>query len=82
MSAMSLPSILYFVILAIRDIKMTSIYFSQVKKVTSRIECVIGFFQNQYGNSNHVLAERDKGKSSQATERTWHLGWSLKVKSG
>lgn len=74
MSAMSLPSILYFVKLAIRDIKMTSIYFSQVKKVTSRIECVTGFFQNQYGIVITCLQRETKG--SQAKPQRGHGIWA------
>ena len=68
--------------LAISDIKMTSIYYSQVKKVISRTECGIEFIENQYGRKIIVYAERGKGESSQATESRWLLGWALKIKPG
>lgn len=64
----SLP-ICCFVISAIRNIKTTSISYSQVKKVISRTEYEIEFFENQYGSVTVVFAERGKGKSSQAPDR-------------
>ena len=53
-----------------------------MKKVISRIEYGTEFMENQNGSKTIVFAERDKGESSQATERRWHMGWALNIKRG
>ena len=37
--------------------------------------------ENQNGSKIIVFAERGKGESSQATERRWHMGWALNIKT-
>lgn len=53
---------------------MTSIYFSQVKKILSNTECVIGFFQNQYGIVIMCLQREIKG--SQAKPQRGYGIWA------
>lgn len=53
---------------------MTSISFSQVKKVISNIECVIGFFRNQYGIVIMCLQREIKG--SQAKPQRGYGIWA------
>lgn len=53
---------------------MTSICYSQVKKVVSRTACGIEFFKNPYGRVIVVFAEREVKGSQAKSQRggdTW-----------